>query len=106
MKNSRGGSAVRNGKRYALCAPSRNSDPSRGCEGKQRFKTYGAAERTAKMVRDFKNGKTGAYKCRNCHGFHVGNNNIKHKSVRRSYEIRTGLMEIEDEGWTQAATDD
>lgn len=79
----------RNARRAAV-----NADPSRGCEGKERFLTFGQAERVAKLSRKRKKTKFVTYHCRNCQGFHFGNH-ARITSIRRSNELRT--TEIDDD---------
>ncbi len=90
MKNSRGGSVSSLVRRYGnKKRDSSNTDPSRGCEGKERFLTFTQAERVARLARRRKNASRQVYRCRHCQGFHFGSA-LKRK--RRSYmiDINTG----------------
>jgi hypothetical protein len=71
-----------------------NSDPTRGCTGKQKFKTYGQAERVAKMVRNHKDGRAKVYKCKACQLFHFASR-MRKQLTKRRYEIQLGAL-VED----------
>jgi hypothetical protein len=49
-----------------------NTDPSRGCVGKQRFETYSEAARIASRSVKRKETIARAYHCKHCNGFHWG----------------------------------
>lgn len=51
---------------------SRNTDPTRGCAGKQKFRTFRRAEISAKRASKANEEPFHAYKCIPCNYFHVG----------------------------------
>lgn len=52
-----------------------------GCEGKERFITFGRAARTAHRQAQNKKGKFSAYHCQYCGGFHVGTQLAKDQAL-------------------------
>lgn len=69
---------------------SKNTDPSRGCDGKQRFLTYGQAERVAKQSRFRNQRRMAVYHCHHCAGFHFGNK-LRNRRLRRKDEINLSV---------------
>jgi hypothetical protein len=52
-----------------------------GCDGKERFMTFGRAARTAHRQAQNKKGKFSAYHCQYCGGFHVGTQLAKQQAM-------------------------
>lgn len=69
----------------------KNSDPTRGCYGKQRFRSYRAAELVANKARKRRNERLLPYRCKHCRGFHFGH--VTKQPVRRSNHV---LLTSED----------
>lgn len=54
---------------------SKNTDPTRGCDGKAKYWTFARAERAAKKSAKALEEPMHAYKCVHCNRFHVGGHN-------------------------------
>jgi hypothetical protein len=87
MRNSRGGSVPSLVRLYGSKRDSMNTDPSRGCEGKQKFRTFGDAEQIAKKARRRKDKALKVYRCHECSGYHFGNWHGSRLKTRRSYRV-------------------
>lgn len=57
----------------------------RNCDGKQRFDSYGFAEKLAKRSRQRGETNRTVYKCRACNGFHIGSS--VGRAQRRQVEV-------------------
>lgn len=85
MKSSR---RVRRSPRNKHIGVSKNTDPSRGCEGKQRFATFRQAQRFAKLARARKkHQRFEPYRCSNCQGFHFGHKILRSRRTHKSYRV-------------------
>lgn len=66
----------------------KNSDPTRGCYGKQQFRSFGAAELAAEKARKRRGERLHAYRCKHCPRFHFGHVSKQH-ARRTNYVLLT-----------------
>jgi len=60
---------------------SANTDPTKGCVGKQRFDSFSRANEIARKTASRRPGKFSAYHCPHCAGFHYGRTVVKRQRV-------------------------
>jgi hypothetical protein len=69
----------------------KNSDPTRGCYGKQQFRSFGVAELAAEKARKRRGERLLPYRCRHCQRFHFGH--VSKQQARRTHRV---LLTSED----------
>lgn len=69
----------------------KNSDPTHGCYGKTRFRSFLVAWRAARALRKRLNERLRPYRCKHCRGFHFGH--VSKQPARRSNYVMIALDE-------------